>query len=111
MKNLLILKRNPVNRDEKRYAEREHEKIIAWFKEDVVPLEIEFWEMLKAYGIWHPNIPNKSYLEVYEIYKEKFISLRDKTNHWRKKMRFFDTDLYYFENLYKPLENESTSKN
>lgn len=99
---ILILKRKPVNRHEKRKYEKELAWLKNWYIEEVVPLEHEFWEVLLSVGV---ELGGDQYKDVYQRYIEKFKSLRYKTNHIRIKFVFLDVDMYYFEKIYKPLEN------
>lgn len=105
MEKILIKRKEPLNRDEKRQFKKEYDWLKQWYNEIVIPLEIEFWEKLKLAGIDYYGFHVVGYEHVYKRYLDKFTSARDKTNHIRRKHQFIDIDMYYFEKLYKPLEN------
>ena len=102
---IFIKKAEPINRKDKRQYEKELLWLKKWNDEVVIPLEIEFWHELKGVGMDYPTFDHVQYLDVYQRYLDKFTSARDKMNHIRLKFQFIDINLFYFENLYKPLEN------
>lgn len=98
--------RDVINRKDQRQFDREQAMINKWYSDVIIPMEKEFFDQIKAHGINHPPLSDVRYETIFKVFNDKFISARDKTNHWRKKLRFIDINMYYFTTLYQPVETE-----